>query len=1260
MNSHEHPLTPVLDRLLATVAPHLTRLNIVGVAFGRVSSPNMRLLKHHLEEGVRVFSDHPAIGPWLEALPPDILMETDPTVLEAHGLFRAEFRHCHPDSNSKKRVGYVGLAVRGTQAELVFLIAESASKENIGGRDGGRNAFGELVVAAWFWSANARYLRFSESDRMNRSDAVLVRIVDAVKARPGARLCWGDQEIDPHADSWRVIVQGHGSTEDAERGKARRLAGLLRHLDGGLWVGAVVPVGYRRPTKLDVRGNLIPDPDLPLIPDTTQVEIITSTLKAYANGVSSAKISVDASLLGARDGRGALLMPKMAPLMNEKTRIWAQLASRTLHESGAISATEVDWVSEALSVPSAAKLRLAATSTAADFCGRIVAAAPQLRSGIIEVLRSGTMPGRLDYLGWHPTYVVPDPGLLSQVSNPQFVSEGELGNDHPYVLASADRKAQLQTLGFWRFTMNPGTLISLEGKIWEAIATRKERDIAAVWRVRRTGRRRPVPGLRWTQPTGEVLVIKSGGDPGCYVVDTPAKSMVKPTPFQYITLRATDLSRELGRLILELCDKVESGPLPLLDGGYGDLVGPTELAQAEIDVLEKQLAAIEQRLTGYARELAELPRDSRVYGSTVTARDLDAQRGDEIEAVLIPAAREQLDAVLNSVGHVSDRPPVTVGADFANLVVTGLGLLRSDPYGPSALAEAVHWILGGGEGLSNLRRGPNERQILIDVRVRIPLTDGSVEWIECGTLDLTDRRLTNTRHAELVADAARRLLANGEPIDRVAERFQWPVGRLLKEISAWLGRNGCPNTYVRAALLTSAADPRIPVARVVMAHQVAPDAEVLATTREEYGDWFVDRIIEAYCAPGATWAHMTGWIRSPLQPWRQAMAGISFAGSVRYEVLIASVDGITNSEQMKDNLRPGRKSYWHPPLDFVGTWVSPHRCKRPECPGGGDAPMTGLLAVPELTIRGDSIFCTYCWHSPTSPGPLPEVYRLLWDVKVQNASLGAANGIPVVAQPIVTPVLTPMPLNVRELAEAWALSPAVVLHAARSGAIPVLSCVSGNYLFSPLLVGNQSAKAATGLLVGALPKPEPASSSDHQVALNAACTMLGVTRSEMRSMVALGVVVNYPGPRGSMYSLKELEALLDELRTQLNLPGATYANVATPLDLSRHWRISQATIRRMIKADILTVVTVRDRPLVDRRCVVSLDSRLARALDPATRLTVAMVATMAGLAPATVCHYVNNGTLPAVQMYPRSSFYFLLEEVEHWLEGRASSSRRVE
>jgi hypothetical protein len=253
--------------------------------------------------------------------------------------------------------------------------------------------------------------------------------------------------------------------------------------------------------------------------------------------------------------------------------------------------------------------------------------------------------------------------------------------------------------------------------------------------------------------------------------------------------------------------------------------------------------------------------------------------------------------------------------------------------------------------------------------------------------------------------------------------------------------------YLRAAVVTAAAaGGGLPVGPVVYAHATG-DAKALKALRREAGPWIVAQIEKAYLRPGATWAKNSGWVRNTLGASRTAMLAIAQDGRARRQTVIKCVDGLRNDEHLKDMLHPDRRSFWQPPLQLDDGWVDAHVCRANGCPGGGAAPMTGLLPVPELVISGDAVYCRYCWRTLTSQQILPPVYRPLWDVGTDTSALKRADGIPFVAGPPSVPTRGISVLRTRDVAAALGLSIHRVQMLVDDGQIPATKTASGKLVY---------------------------------------------------------------------------------------------------------------------------------------------------------------------------------------------------------------------
>jgi hypothetical protein len=485
------------------------------------------------------------------------------------------------------------------------------------------------------------------------------------------------------------------------------------------------------------------------------------------------------------------------------------------------------------------------------------------------------------------------------------------------------------------------------------------------------------------------------------------------------------------------------------------------------------------------------------------------------------------------------------------------------------------------------------------------------------------------------------------------------VPTVLTRVGGWLASHGLSNSYLRAAIITAAAaNGQIPSPAVVYAALVG-DATDMARLRRTHGDWIVDRSLEAFLSE-SSWAHGTGWIRKPLEPWRAAMAGIALGGSVRRQSLVASVDGITNDELIKDNLVSGRCSHWQPPLEFEDGWVRSHRCTRPTCPGGGDTPMTGFLPVPELLIRGDAVFCTYCWCSKNSNEPIPQVYRQRWDVQTCTTALRRADGIPFIAPARPAPVITCGSVRTRDIAKALGVPTRTVERLANDNLIPSTKTMSGKRRLDARLADSPQLQALVHCDESAGARGNPGGDVTEATLVGRKCAAerLGIKVSYLRILVRNGALANHAMTSAvGAYSASEIEDLLDNVRVQLGDDTATFRDLVKRSELAADWGVTAPTVTYMARAEVIKGVTLGELGLVSRASVAALDPRIAAALNPWTRLAAPQVAKLAGLGTATVLYHAGTGSLPSVQLYPRGRVYFLPEEAKAWIVRRASTQR---
>jgi predicted DNA-binding transcriptional regulator AlpA len=1148
-------------------------------------------------------------------------------------------------------VGYVAVNVVDGIGVVILLIANTASAETITVGNDTINGWAAIVVGTWAWAPMARRLRFPRDDRMARDDHVFSTILRSVKARPGSHVFWGREKLDPHADGWRLLVGARKSSDENEARKARTTAGALRKARDGAWNSGTPPVGYRFGCSANVRGELVADLDLPLEPDASHRAELEAVLTDYSHGLAKSATGVAAARRGARDGNGKLIAPAAVPLVPRKDRKDFRSALSQLHESGEITAVELQRIDVELERTASTAMRRVATTCTNNYVDRIVQA-DSLRTGVLVQLRCAPTKGCPEYLGWYPTFVVLDRDDLPEESEGgQYVPEGDLAPEHPYWKCTSRKRKKLRDHGFWLFHNNLGSPVELDAGTWTRIQDRRRRDQDEFYRrVAGDGNARPLVGAISRDENGRSFKIRSGGDAATFVVDVldASQGAVRREDWVHLhTLRATNVLHALGELLLGLDERAGESPIPVVRAPVEPETAE-ELEEGEMQSLVRELALLDERLKGYARELAGMSEGTASYRATIAVRDEDAARWDDLESRLIPEAQARVHAVPKLVDD-TPKEETEAPAGFAQVAAVGLGLLRCNPYGPAPLARALSWLIEDGEGLSNLRTGTHPRQVLIDVRVRVPLADGTIEWVDAGTLDLTDHSLDTNRIDELVSDAARRLLRDGEPATDLAKRYDWSVPDLLRHVAGWLSET-VRNSYLRAAAVTAAAsEADVPVGKVL--HAVASHSgDEIAALEMRYGRWIIGNIQRAYLAPESSWSHATGWIRRPLGPWRAAMLGVARSGAVRRHSLVALVPGISNDEMLKDALHPGRTSHWQPPLQLHDGWVSPFICDRKQCPGGGAAPMTGFLPVPELIIANSVVFCEYCGVPSGGGEPVPAAYRQLWDVASTTSSLSRADGIPTMAEPPDAPVLA-CSLRTRDVANRVGLPDHTITRMASDREIPATLSATGKWVYNERDLERPSVIAAFAKARAAL-RPGDAAADTIQV-VDEATSLLGATPKFLRHLVGHGVVSNEWDQGSPTYMRRELDELLRDLREQLGSETASFADITLLSEVARRFDVTVQTIQKMIATDVLCGATIAGKvAVVVTSSIDALGPRVLAALSPASRLTTRDVARMVGIHEATVGYHASSGELPSIQLYPRGRRYFLIDEVEAWIDSR--------
>lgn len=1260
-----HPADAIFDQALRLQDPAAGRLAVREQVLIRVSVESLRHLTSHLEEAVNLFGDHPVAGPFLESLPPDIFTHDDESYRLARGLIRVEERHTHPDAIGNARVGFVACPVVDGVACLILFVANSSREDQVRLRGDQRgNAWAGLVRSGWRWAKAALRMRLIADDRMGRDEEIFAAIMGDVRDRPGALLYWGTEPIDPHRDAWRAVIGARRSADEDDSRRARTTAGACRALRAGKWRLKGVPIGTRYPITIDVRGLPVPDSSGFLEPDPDQTAWLVELLQGYANGLKKSQLAVSAAEAGARDGNGRLLAPRLVPLMNPERRRKVEIALRHHMASGMVTAAELDAVAAAALIPvTAAALRRAHTA-ARDFVNRALDAVPHLRSGVIDLIRVAPTKGRLEYLGWYPTYVVTDSAEIPEGRADQFVLESELGEDHPFWKCNAKRQKRARERGFWRFQIHCGTAVILPDESWAAIDVRRKRGEEQYQRrSRAAGQARPLTGLsggdeerRWR--------VRHGGDHSTYVIDVFDPTDEHADWVHQHTVHADKAAKALGELLLRAAERAEQETLPLVDEDMALSIDPVAEAEKALQGLRAELVFLEARAVEHHNEGVTISTDDSIddnvrrirRDAAEAARGADEERMVDLTEHLIPEAEAE---VALARQPTSSSPDVfdseEVGAEFATVTAVGLGLLRCDPLGPSVLSDTLAWMLDEGEGLRNLRIGSHDRQILFDVRIRTQLTDGTIRYLEVGTLDLTDHRLSSSRTAEFALDAARRLLDEGEPVSELAVRYGWNVPDVLQRVVACFAEM-VPRHYLRAAIVTAAAaGPDVPVGKIIYAHLVGDDQR-LASLREQYGDWLVNNIEAAYLGPESSWAHGSGWIRRPLAPNRAAMMALAQSHPVRRETLVNAVPGLNNDERLKDDVVPGRTPHWQPPYTMVDGWVSPHICEHADCPGGGAAPMTGLLPVPELLVANAAVFCEHCHRPLGHDAVLHSAYTRRWDVEVVIAALGRGDGIATVVAAPEPPTLPDSLLRTRDVVAATGLPDWAVHRLAADGEIPSVLGLNGKRRYDPKLLKSPKVRGVIDRAReahGAAPR-SGARVDDELLGSAATAEYLGLDASLIRYLVRTGSLANRGSVAAPAYRRSDLDALLGELREITCQPDDNFSAVATATEVAERFAMTRSVVTRMLAAGVVRGLRVGQLILVVRSSIDDLPPRIAEALDPDRRLLVADVAALAAIHETTVSHHVSKGTLPAVQLYPRARLFFLRNEVDEWLAARTA------
>ena len=1232
-----HPLTAPLNEALERAnlsrpgGTPLNKFDIAEVVTVRVSSPTAEKLDQHRRQGEQLYADHQVVGPWLASLP-DGALTNEVTDLEraSFGLVRVEARHAHPQSTSTRCLGYAAVVVsEDNEAALFLSIAHTAAQYDLVTDTGDANSWSEIFAAAFEWAERALMARFPSADRMTRTAGVLVRIANVIKARPGAMLSIGDRELDPHRDEFVMTVESGLAAGEVAAMKVRQLAGRLDRFKNRQWPRGWLPVGLEREQLRDSRGQVISSTKQTLVRDQESLALVAKAFAQYAQGTSTTGIAVDAAIAGARDGGGALLLPKLVAIVPVERREDAKAAIDSLEQDGKIDSSEKADALAFLAADSDDKATAAQVAT--HFMERLLRGRFHLRTGRLYVVEFGSIEGRTSYQGWTPEFL--RPGDIEGDSADKLKAEFPVG--HPFWAGDLEAKSKYVTHGYWTFMYDfEKPFIDLTDAQWNEIERRFAH--ARLAKIKKPGpmQRRPMSGLAWTTASGDQVRFAQGGDAQTYTVElNPGTSSRE----HLHTLRATSVHRELSKKLLDFAEHVENGQ-PVDKAGHGtvDLASDVRLTE-----LENSLEELGQEIEGLVLFAAKLevsePESESLVRTNALRQACEVERAEQLSAI------STLRSAAASPGHGQRE----VEIDLAPIIATALALSQADPYAPSIVTDATRKLLGDGRGLSNLRQGQHERQLLVDSSIAVELTDGTTGWMQLGVLDFTDHRVTPTRRAEHNDDLARRFLRDGESVADLCERFGCQPQDVLQRATQVLGHWNT-SCYLRSAIVNAAAagNTGIPVGAWAYA-QATGNTKIVKDLRSVYGDTIIDAIQMAY-EPSVSWAHATGWVRMPLKPWRQLMTATAARSKLRIAALPGMIDGINTEQLLKDRLVAGRTPHWQPPLQLIDGWVHPYRCQNSRCPGGVGNPLTGFLPVPELLAINSAVFCTSCFHALDGKIVVPDAYRLQFDVTTKQASNRTANAIPVIIESGQPPSLGSTPMRSRDVAKLHDVPRHVVYKAAGDGLIPATRDSSNHFVFSEDLVDNEAVRD----VLQSHTRSGPTATT---YGLREAATRLGVRLSFLRTIVAWDALTRSTSSP-ARYDCDEVEELIDHVRARMGDQTATMRDLSTAHDLGQKFGISAAGVKNMARHHVFEAVSIGNSAMFTNRSVEALDPRILAALDPKQQMTTPEVAKLAGLKNSSLDYYIRLGKLNTVQIAPGCERRFIRSEVEQWLRTREADN----
>jgi excisionase family DNA binding protein len=1014
------------------------RYDIVGLAGLRVSGKALAKLKTQMGVDLPV----PGLPEWLVEHGPKIVVDAAMD-LAAAGLIRVVERDLAPAHLSRARVGYIGFV----EAEpgkwwIIIAVASSGAKMLLPSKEvpGGLSAWALLVTWTWDWAKSARALRFVRDDRMSRDLEVFAPINGAVQRRRGAAYWWGSERIDPRKDNWRAVIGAAKSADGRRATTELTTGGRATAWQASEWTEKeeYLPLGLHLPETVDEHGVTVKS-KRPAV-DPAAAQLAQLMWKRAAQGWDMTDIAVDAAAAGLRNGRGALLAPKVAPLMNaEQLERTAALAAELPEQQQCLVTAALADAGRPRTHRELQPVRRAASEAAK----RVFQYLEFYRSGRLSKLFTNALPGETVVNNVRMTFLVEDERDIAADVDPDQVHTitdfQQAHPQHPIWKVRAedpDRFEEMCLVGFYDGVLELPTPVSLTDEQWEAA----ERAVPPRWLThRRTGHAKrqsaptaPLSQLQWIQ---DDLQWRIWQDHGRYLLLTGPVGAPVAQLTDVAGVRCAALHRALGDECLRLAGELDDAPAPLpilLNAPTVEAVDPGAVAEARVAHIERQIEDEKNILRQLTRQRAASDEmdDPLEYESICANIEEAKAKIREFMQDLKSAHTERAnvrtaapEAERTDGGHddaftidVDANPLVVIGARLQELADTGSAL--DSPQ----MSTAIAWLVDNGE-LLRCRLGDG-RDVHLDVRLRLPGRDVPQE-IEGFTLTLTRSdggirgRQRNTSLPTLREEAARWTLRdlNGEAF---RQQHGWTLGFLAAELRAWLKGHGfapgAVNAIIDNALI---ADPRVPVAPIIYtwATTAGSAAERLDAARSaaarQHVEQMADPIIDAYIHQGAAWPERgTGWVRRPLADVRRLVALVAAQGRkvprrdlaqalslgyVRDDG--AAVDALTalrNLARIDSPLLPVG-------MDQHDMWTEP--CTRPRARGRCTGRMTTVVAVPETILNGALLACDRCYRPAGeywTKRPLPIGWQEPWDAPTATVNLMEEAGRSFITRPADT------------------------------------------------------------------------------------------------------------------------------------------------------------------------------------------------------------------------------------------------------------------